>query len=145
VEVGQGLNWGCSAKAKKKKKIHSHISGLQAIQRYRYSAHFPVHRFTRTKILSLHQSYPGNGYITVSLSFQTTHEDFFSQPNSFLTIILQLPIPKTRTQFNSSAPKLISRQAAVPKLDSSLLDYSLYSRLLTVPFYNPSALTTQKT
>jgi hypothetical protein len=27
------------------------------------------------------------------------------------------------SQFNFSAPKLISRQAGVPKLDSSLLDY----------------------
>jgi hypothetical protein len=38
-------------------------------------------------------------YIQVSLSLQMTHEVFFSQPNSFLAIILQLPIPKAR--FNS--------------------------------------------
>jgi uncharacterized membrane-anchored protein len=49
------------------------------------------------------------------------------------------------TQFNSSAPKLVSRQAGVSKLDSSLLDYSTRSRLLTVSFYNHSARTTQKT
>jgi hypothetical protein len=50
------------------------------------------------------------------------------------------------TQFNSSAPKLISRQAGIPKHESSLLDLTttLYSVALSVPFYNPSALTTQK-
>jgi hypothetical protein len=32
----------------------------------------------------------------VSLLFQITHEVFFAPPNSFLAIILQLPIPKTR-------------------------------------------------
>jgi hypothetical protein len=42
------------------------------------------------------QSYPGNRFKTVSLSLQITHEVFFSWPNSFLAIILQLPIPKTR-------------------------------------------------
>jgi hypothetical protein len=35
-------------------------------------------------------------FVTVSLSLQITHEVFLSQPNSFLAIILQLPIPKTR-------------------------------------------------
>jgi hypothetical protein len=38
----------------KRKKIHSHNFGLQAIQRYRWSTHFPVHRYTRTRVLSLH-------------------------------------------------------------------------------------------
>jgi hypothetical protein len=52
-------------------------------------------------------------FITVSLSRQITHEAFFAAPNCFLAIILQLP-----TQFNSSASKLISRQAGVSKLDS---------------------------
>jgi hypothetical protein len=32
---------------------------------------------------------------TVSLSLQITHEVFFSPPNSFITIILQVPIQKT--------------------------------------------------
>jgi hypothetical protein len=44
-------------------------------------------------------------FITVSLSFQITHDLFFAPPNSFLAIILQLPIPKTRlnsSQMNSS-------------------------------------------
>jgi hypothetical protein len=55
-----------------------------------------VQRYTRTRILSLHQPNPSNGFITASLSHQITHEVFFTPPNSFLAIILQLPIPKTR-------------------------------------------------
>jgi hypothetical protein len=46
--------------------------------------HFTVHRYTRARVLSLHQLYPGNGFIKVSLSLQITHEVFFSPPNSFL-------------------------------------------------------------
>jgi hypothetical protein len=65
-------------------------SRLHAIQRYRYSTHFPVHSYTRTRVLSPQESYPGNGFITVPLSLKITHELFFSQPNSFLAIILQL-------------------------------------------------------
>jgi hypothetical protein len=45
--------------------VHSHNSALQAIQRYRFSTHFPVHRCTSTRVLSLHLSYPGNGFIIV--------------------------------------------------------------------------------
>jgi hypothetical protein len=60
------------------------------------STHFTLHRYTRTSVLSLHKSHPGNGFITISLSFQIRHGVFFSQPNSFLPIILQLPVPKTR-------------------------------------------------
>jgi hypothetical protein len=42
-------------------------SYLQAIQRCRRFTKFIVHRYTRTTILSLRQSYPGNGIKTVSL------------------------------------------------------------------------------
>jgi hypothetical protein len=42
---------------------------------------------------------------TVLLSLQMTHDIFFAQPNSFLTTILQLPIPKTRLK---STPLLSS-------------------------------------
>jgi hypothetical protein len=71
-------------------------------------------------------------FITVSLSLQITHEVIFSQPNSFLAIILQLP-----TQFSSSAPSFITRQAGVSKLDSILLNWTL--------LYNHFVRTTQKT
>jgi hypothetical protein len=70
------------------------------LQRYLWST---VQYYTHTRVLSLHWSYPGNGFITVSLSLQITHEVFFSHSNSFLTIILQMPIPKTR---RSSIPLL---------------------------------------
>jgi hypothetical protein len=42
-------------------------SYLQAIQRYRWCTQLTVHRYTRTRILSLHWSYPDNGIKTVSL------------------------------------------------------------------------------
>jgi hypothetical protein len=67
---------------------------LQAIQRYRWSTHFSVQSCTRTSVLSsLVVSWQR---IYKSLSLQITHEIFFSHSNSFLAIILQLPIPKTR-------------------------------------------------
>jgi hypothetical protein len=47
-------------------------------------------------------------------------KSIFAEPNSFLVIILQLPI-----HFNSSAPKLISWQAGVSKLESVLFAKSL--------------------
>jgi hypothetical protein len=34
--------------------LYIHHSGLQAMQRYRYSIHLPVHSFPSTRILSLH-------------------------------------------------------------------------------------------
>jgi hypothetical protein len=34
--------------------LYIHNSGLKAIQRYRYSTHFPAHLFTRIRVLSLH-------------------------------------------------------------------------------------------
>jgi hypothetical protein len=59
---------------------------------------------------------------------QITHGVFFAPPNSFLAIILQLPIPKTPLDY------------------SRLLCYTpISSRLLTASFYNPSARDTQKT
>jgi hypothetical protein len=71
-------------------------SELQATTAIPLFPHFTVPRYTHTRILSLHQSCPGNGSITVSLSLQITYEAFFSQPNFFFAIILLLPIPKTR-------------------------------------------------
>jgi hypothetical protein len=53
----------------------------------------------------------------------------------FFAIILQLPI--VRTRLNSSVPRLISWQAGVSKLDSTLLSWTL--------LYNHFARTTQKT
>jgi hypothetical protein len=74
-------------------------------------------------------------FITASLSLQITHEIFFAKPNSFLAIILQLPIPKSRLSsipmFSSSYPgRLASR-------NSTLFSWSL--------LYNHFARTTHKT
>jgi hypothetical protein len=69
-------------------------SKLQAITALPLFPHITVHHYTH-----------GSGFITASLSLQITHEVFFSQPNSFLAIILQMPIPKTRL---SSIPLLPS-------------------------------------
>jgi hypothetical protein len=69
--------------------------------------------------------------LSVSLSLQITHGVFFTQPSSFLAIILQLPIPMTRLTI-SSIPLLPSsypgRLALETRLFTSLLDY--YSILL---------------
>jgi hypothetical protein len=92
--------------------IHSHNSGLQATQRCRWSTFFAVHRYTKTRVLSLHQSYPGNGFITVSLSGQTTHEVCFSEPNSFLAISSQPPSSAISTSRPNSRQKLIQTTSA---------------------------------
>jgi hypothetical protein len=57
---------------------------------------YTVYRYTRTRVLSLHKSYPGNGFITALQSLQITHEVFSAPPTSLLAMILQQPIPKTR-------------------------------------------------
>jgi hypothetical protein len=75
---------------------YTNHSELQAIQRYRYSTHFIV-TVPRALGFSVFTSrILASGFITVSLSFQITKEVFLSEPNSFLAIILQLPIPKIR-------------------------------------------------
>jgi hypothetical protein len=81
---------------------------------------------------------------SVSLSLQIIHDVFFAQPNSFLAVILQLPIMMTQL---SSSPLLpssyLGRLASQTQLFIS--DYCSWSHLLTVSFYNPSAWITQKT
>jgi hypothetical protein len=69
-----------------------------------------------------------------------TYEVFLSQPNSFLAIILQTANSGDSTQFNSSAPKLISWQAGVSKLDSARLNG--FKKTLLYKYF---ARTTQKT
>jgi hypothetical protein len=82
--------------------LYTHNSGVQVIQRYRWSTHFTVHLWTRTTVLSLHQPYPGHGLITVSLSLQISHGVFLSQSNSFLAISSQsLSTAISRTRTNS--------------------------------------------
>jgi hypothetical protein len=57
---------------------------------------YTLHSLTCTRILSFHLSYPGNGFLKVSLSLQITHGFFFVPLSSFLAIIVQMPVPKTR-------------------------------------------------
>jgi hypothetical protein len=59
-----------------------------------------IHRCTRTRILSLHYSYPCNGFITVSLSLQLTHDVFLVQSNFFLAISCSCQF-RRRNQFYS--------------------------------------------
>jgi hypothetical protein len=85
-------------------------SRLQARQRYLYSTHFIGHRYTRTRILSL----------ILATDLSQSHYNFKSHMKSSLHCIIHfLPL------FNSSASKLISRQAGVWKLDYSLLCCSI--------------------
>jgi hypothetical protein len=75
--------------------------------------HFTVHRYTGTRLLSLHWSYPGNVFIIVSLSLQIIHDVLFHR----LIPFLQTANFDDSTQFNSSAPKLMSWQVGISKLD----------------------------
>jgi hypothetical protein len=82
--------------------LFTHISGLQTIQRYRWYTHTTVHRCTHTRVLSLHWSYPGNGFITVSLSLQIRHVVFFAPPSSpsgpyCATTVLHLVASKSKS------------------------------------------------
>jgi hypothetical protein len=126
--------------------IYSHF--IHRTRHYRqYSAIADLHtlRFTVTHALGF-SVFTGRilatDFIRVSLSFHITHEVFFAQP-SFLAIILQMPVQKTRINSISSAPKLISRQAAVSKLDSG----QFYAAIISFGtlLYNCFARTTQKT
>jgi hypothetical protein len=72
-----------------------------------------------------------------SLSLQITHGVFFSQPNSFLTIILKLPIPKTRLNSipRSHSGRLASRNSTLPS--TRLLFYTAEYFLITT-LHGPS-------
>jgi hypothetical protein len=67
-------------------------------------------------------------FTTVSLSLQITHEVFFVPPKSFLAIILQLPIPKTRI---NSIPHILAGWRPDTRL-FTLLTARLYCRTLLV-------------
>jgi hypothetical protein len=124
--------------------LYIHNSGLQAIQRYRWSTHF---NFIITHALGfsiLTSRVLATDSVTVSLSLQITHEVSLLQPNFFSTI-LQLPIPKTWLKSNSLLPssypgRLVSR-------NSTLHFRLLFCSVLfcwTLP-YNHFARTTPKT
>jgi hypothetical protein len=86
--------------------IHSQLETAGNIA-HRWSTLFTVHSYTRTRVLSLDLSFPGNGFIIISLSLQITH--------GFLTAKLlschysTAANSENSTEFNSSAPKFIFR------------------------------------
>jgi hypothetical protein len=90
---------------------------LTATDNYSANADLHILEFTVTHALGFSvftSRILATDFITLSTSLQITHEVFLAPPNFFLVIILQLP-----NQFNSPAPKLISWQAGVSKLDST--------------------------
>jgi hypothetical protein len=110
--------------------IHSQSSRLHIIQLYRYSTHFAVHRYTRTRVLftsrilatDLSQSHCHfKTYMSFSLHHLLISCHYSATANS-----------EHPTQFNSSAPKLIFRQAGVSKLDSSLESITMLSHQVQV-------------
>jgi hypothetical protein len=55
----------------------TYTTGLQAIERYRWSTHFTVHRYTRTRVLSVHYPSPGNGFISLTVTLNHTWSRLF--------------------------------------------------------------------
>jgi hypothetical protein len=127
--------------------LYIHSSGLQAIrvQPYHWHTRFTVHRHAHTRVLSLHQSYPGNGFIIVSLSLQITHRAFFSETFSchysatansedsikFLCSQAHIPAgwcPKTRllTSFYASEHFFITTLQGTSRKQSLLLRRRVY-------------------
>jgi hypothetical protein len=109
--------------------LYIHSSGLQAIQRYRWCTHITVHHYSRTRILShtvvvswqrIYNSLTVISNYTWSLNFRA---EFFSCHYSAAIN------SEDSTQLSSSAPKLMSREAGVPILGSSL-EAALCCRIL---------------
>jgi hypothetical protein len=83
--------------------IHT-TQNYRQLQRHRWSTHL---QFTVTHALGFSvvaSRILATDFTTVSLSLQITHEVFFALPNSFLLLILQLPIPKARLNSISLLP-----------------------------------------
>jgi hypothetical protein len=103
------------------------------LQLYRYSTHFTVHRCTRIGFSVFTSRILAMDLITVSLSLKITHEAFFSEPNSFLAMILD------SIQFLCSQAHIPAGWSLEIRLDFSP---ALCCRTL---LYNHSAGNTQKT
>jgi hypothetical protein len=96
--------------------IHSQSSRLQAITALSLFLQLTVTHVLGFSVFTSH-------ILVTELSQSHCHcstHVFFSQIKFFLVILLQLP-----TQFNTSAPNLISWHAGVPKFDSSLFSFCL--------------------
>jgi hypothetical protein len=113
---------------------YSHNSGLQAIQRYRWSTHFTVHRHRRTREKSSLVVSWQRIYNILTITSNHTWSLLFTA--QFLSCHYSaIANSEDSTQFNSSAPKLISWQAGISEFDQ--LSWTL--------LYNHFARTTQKT
>jgi hypothetical protein len=112
-----------------------HNSGIQRCRCTLYSSPLQTHKGSQSSLVVSWQR------IYKSLSLQIKHGVFFSLPNSFLAIILQLQIPKTRLNsillFPSSYPgRLASRSST---LHSMLLNWILlYNHFARTPRKTPS-------
>jgi hypothetical protein len=128
--------------------LYIHNSGLQVIQCYCCSTHFPVHCYTHTHTLGF--SVFTSCLLETDLSvcnFKSHMKSSLHHLILFLALIPQLPIPKTRLHStpllpSSYAGRLESRPFTS---NSTTVLFSTWSHFLTVPFYNPLAWTTQKT
>jgi hypothetical protein len=129
--------------------IYGHL--IHSIRDYRsYSAiadlHFTVHRYTCTRVLSLHQTYPGNGLITDTAAHMKSSLHSLIPFLPLLLSHIRLPslsVPwcncqcqlrnSTQFQFLCSYPGTLASRNSTNSND------------LLCPFYNSSAQTTQKT
>jgi hypothetical protein len=74
--------------------IHS-TRDYRQLERYRCSTHFTCHRYTRTRFFESSLAISWQRIYNSRTNFKS-HMKSFLWPNPFLTIILQLPIPKTQ-------------------------------------------------
>jgi hypothetical protein len=109
--------------------LHSAIAYLHALQFT--VTHAPGFSVSTSRILAMD--------LSVSLSLQTTHDVFFTQPNSFLAISSESHL----TSISRTRPN--SRQ--LPQMNYSSTELNFWQQLKRRPLslYNSSARTTQKT
>jgi hypothetical protein len=115
--------------------LFTQYSDLRATQRYRHSTHFPVHHYTRTRVLSLR-------VVTWQRIFKSLTVNFKSHMKSSChSLILFLPFLQLSIQFQAHHPA-----SWLLQLDS-ILDWTPTTTVLfcqTLP-YNHFAWTSKKT
>jgi hypothetical protein len=115
--------------------LYVHTTGdYRQLQRHRYSAHFPVYRYARTRMLK------SSLVVSWQLIYHSYHCHFRSHMKSslhglipFLALILRLPVPKTRLYaIPSSYPGSWRPETGI--CASRLLDYCSLLLLLRPVF-----------
>jgi hypothetical protein len=101
-----------------------------------FHTHFLVHRYTRTSVPGLHKPYPGNGFITVSLALQITHDAFLS----FILNDLGLPFPKPDTMYLDYSSILPATPLLLYYYSASALLYTSYDLFALAPWNTPSSI-----